>query len=328
MEDESPDARGSPPDAPPGGEGRSGPMPTLPARHRVKDFLWRVGSRAAEDNIFFMAGAITFNLLVAVVPLVLLVVGLAGYALENLPGDPMDVVLPYVLEILPAVGGEVDLVRTVTDAVDSVVAGRAGLSLVGAVVFVWISARLVWTLRVVLREVFDVAEDRGLFRGILFDIQIVVIATGLVLVNFGITLVLTAVGNYGVSVLGIEQWDLTWARRTLGMLVSFASIWVLFLLIYRYLLVRRIPWRTAIVAATFTGVLHEVMKAGFSMYATQLADFTSTFGNLATLAVLFVWIYYESLVFILGGVVAQVYTMNRVRRVRVRERFEPAEAES
>ena len=297
-------------------------MPRLPARHRVMDFLWRVVSRAEEDNIFFMAGAITFNLLIVVVPLVFLVVGLAGYVVEALPGDPVEVVLPYVLEILPQVGGEVNLVRTVTNAVNSLVEDRAGLSLVGAGVFIWISTRLVGTLRTVLREVFDVGHDRGIVQG-----KIVVIGTGLILVNFGVTVVLTAVGNFGVSMLGLERLDLTWARRTLGVMLSFASIWVLFLLIYRYLLVRRIPWRTALVAATFTGVIHEVMKAAFSWYATGLADFRSAFGNLATLAVLFVWIYYESLVFILGGEVAQVYTMNRVRRVRVRERFEAAEAD-
>lgn len=309
------------------GPGSVPEMPPLPARHRVKDFVWRVVSRAEEDNIFFMAGAITFNLLIVVVPLVLLVVGLAGYVVEALPGDPVEVVLPYVLEILPQVGGEVDLIRTVTNAVNSLVADRAGLSLVGAVVFIWISTRLVGTLRTVLREVFDVGQDRGIVRGKVFDAQIVVIGTGLILVNFGVTLVLTAVGNFGVSMLGLESFDLTWARRTVGLVLSFASIWVLFLLIYRYLLVRRIPWRTALVAATFTGLIHEVMKAGFSWYATGLADFRSAFGNLATLAVLFVWIYYESLVFILGGEVAQVYTMNRVRRVRVRERFEAAEAD-
>lgn len=302
-------------------------MPHLPARHWAKDFLWRVVSRAEEDNIFFMAGAITFNLLIVVVPLVLLVVGLAGYVVEALPGDPVEVVLPYVLEILPQVGGEVDLIRTVTNAVNALVEDRAGLSLVGAVIFIWISTRLVGTLRTVLREVFDVGHDRGIIRGKIFDAQIVVIGTGLILVNFGVTVVLTAVGNFGVSMLGLERLDLTGARRALGLGLSFASIWVLFLLIYRYLLVRRIPWRTALVAATFTGVIHEVMKAAFSWYATGLADFRSAFGNLATLAVLFVWIYYESLVFILGGEVAQVYTMNRVRRVRVRERFEAAEAD-
>ena len=55
----------------------------------------------------------------------------------------------------------------------------------------------------------------------------------------------------------------------------------------------------------------------FSWYATEVANYGSTFGNLATVAVLFFWIYYESLVFILGGEVAQVYTMRRASRLGV-----------
>ena len=42
-------------------------------------------------------------------------------------------------------------------------------------------------------------------------------------------------------------------------------------------------------------------------------------GNLVTLAVLFFWIYYEALGFILGGEVAQVWTMRRARRVQIRD---------
>jgi membrane protein len=100
--------------------------------------------------------------------------------------------------------------------------------------------------------------------------------------------------------------------------VALASIWALFLVVYRYLPVRRIPWRTAIVAATFAALAHESLKYGFSWYATEVADYTSTWGNLATVAVLFFWIYYESVVFILGGEVAQVYTMRKARKVQVR----------
>ena len=41
-------------------------LPPEPGRaRRLRDFLLRVASKADEDNIFFMAGAITFNLLVA-----------------------------------------------------------------------------------------------------------------------------------------------------------------------------------------------------------------------------------------------------------------------
>ena len=75
--------------------------------------------------------------------------------------------------------------------------------------------------------------------------------------------------------------------------------------------------RTAFVAATFTAISHESLKFGFSWYATELANYSSTLGNLATVAVLFFWIYYEALVFILGGEVAQVYTMRKASRVGV-----------
>ena len=70
---------------------------------------------------------------------------------------------------------------------------------------------------------------------------------------------------------------------------------------YRYLPARRIPWNTSFVAATFSAVLHETLKWGSSWYFTEAADFTTTFGNLATVAVLIFWIYYEATVFILGG---------------------------
>ena len=74
---------------------------------------------------------------------------------------------------------------------------------------------------------------------------------------------------------------------------------------------------SAAIAATFTAVSHESLKFGFSWYATEVANYGSTLGNLATVGVLFFWIYYESLVFILGGEVAQVYTMRRASRVGV-----------
>jgi membrane protein len=51
-----------------------------------------------------------------------------------------------------------------------------------------------------------------------------------------------------------------------------------------------------------------MLKFGFSWYVTQVANYDSTLGNLATAALVLLWIYYGALVFILGGEVAQVYT--------------------
>ena len=291
-------------------------LPPDPGRpRRLRDFLLRVVSKADEDNIFFMAGAITFNFLVALVPLILLFIGISGFVLNSRFPDPASVLIPFLLGNLPTVGGEVDLVSRVQGVIDSLVEDRAGVSLAGLLIFVWISTRLVGTLRTALREIFDFSHGRGIIHGKLFDALMVVVGGLLFVFNIGITVGLEAAEEYGISLTGLEGPGLTLFRQATAQLLAFAIIWILFLLVYRYFPPRKIPWRTALTAATFTGVLFEVSKYLFSWYVTNAASFSSVFGGLTGAAILFFWIYYGAVVFILGGEVAQVYTMSRTRRL-------------
>jgi membrane protein len=270
------------------------------------------------DDIFFMAGAVAFNLVGATVPLLLLGVGISGYLLSAQVADPVGATVALVVENLPQGGGGADPSGFVRTIVAEVLGQRSGFTFFGALFFVWLATRLVGSLRIALREIFDIGQDRGILLGKLFDIQVVVIGVLLLTLNLGVTVAFEAAMDLGVGVLGLGGAALGVVDRIIGYTVALASIWALFLVVYRYLPVRRIPWRTAIVAATFAALAHESLKYGFSWYATEVADYTSTWGNLATVAVLFFWIYYESVVFILGGEVAQVYTMRKARNVQVR----------
>jgi membrane protein len=205
-----------------------------------------------------------------------------------------------------------DLVRAV---VTGVLEQRTGFTLFGALLFAWFATRLVGTLRVALREIFDIGRDRGILMGKLFDLMVVVLGALLLALNLGITIRLGAALTMGAGALGVGGSAVGFAQRMFGHGLALLSIWFLFLVLYRYLPNRRIPWRTAVVAATFAGVFHEALKVGFSWYATQVADYTSTWGNLATVGILFFWIYYEAVVFILGGEVAQVYTLRKANAV-------------
>ncbi len=291
---------------PPPGPGRA---------RRWRAFLLRVVSKADEDNIFFMAGAITFNFLVALVPLILLFIGISGFVLNSRFPDPASVLIPFLLGNLPTVGGEVDLVSRVQGVIDSLVADRAGVSLVGLLIFVWISTRLVGTLRTALREIFAFSHGRGIIRGKLFDALMVVVGGLLFVLNIGITVGLKTAEEYGISLAGLEGPGLTLFRQTTAQLLAFGIIRILFLLVYRYFPPRRIPWRTALTAATFTGVLFEMTKYLFSWYVTNAANFSTVYGGLTSAAIRFFWIYYGAVVIILGGEVAQVHTMSRTRRL-------------
>ena len=183
------------------------------------------------------------------------------------------------------------------------------------------ATRLAASLRVGLRETFDIGAKRNPVHGKLFDLAAVIVGFVLLTLNLGATVMITATVEYGVSILGIQGQALTLTERFVGYAVSFLSIWTLLFLLYRYVPYRRISVRTAVSAATFAAIAHESLKFGFSWYLTEVANYRTTLGNLATVAVLFFWIYYESLVFILGGEVAQVANMRKASRVGV-EMFE------
>ena len=265
-----------------------------------------------------MAGAISYNLVMAVVPLFLLVVGLWGYVLRARYGDPSEVIARLLENYIPAVGGDIDLMAELTSAINGLVAGRAGYSLVGSLLFIWLATRLVSTLRTALREVFDISEDRGILKGKIFDVQFVVIGGVLLLLNVVITVVLQSLGGWGAELIGIPEDFLGTTQKWFAGFLAFMSAWALFALVYRYVPARRrIKWKTALLAATVMGLTYELMMRGFGWYASEVANYRSTYGNLTTLVVLFFWIYYASVVFIVSGEIAQVYTMRKARKVQI-----------
>jgi membrane protein len=275
-------------------------------------------ARLEKSDLFFMAGAITFNILVAMVPLLILVVGIAGYVVSARYADPVTELLQALMAYLPAVEGEIELIRTVGGFVEEVVRERTGLSLVGAGLLLWISTRLVASLRVVLRNIFSPEHDRGIIQGKLFDFQVVLLGGLLLILNMGATVVLQTAQRAGVIFLGMAGGAAELTQFLAGQFLAFVTAWLLFYLIYRFVPPRRIKRRVAAVGATFTALFHELMKAGFAWYVTSLADFTNAYGSLAVFAILFFWIYYSSVVFIVGGVVARSYEVRREVRMKRR----------
>jgi membrane protein len=276
------------------------------------DFSRRVYQKAGDDDIFFLAGGIAFNVLVAALPFLLLLIAVFGYVLKTAVDDPEQTAVNYVLSILPPSQRIVALTRAL---VRQVVAGRTQFGIAGLVLFIWTSTRLFGSLRSVLKHIFDLPEERGIVQGKIFDLGMVMVAGTLFLLNTGITVMVEAAQSYGVEWLGLagrHEWEVL--QRAFARLLAFGFILLMFVLIYRFLPLRRTPWRIAIVAATFTALVWEMLKGIFAWYVAVAADYRTTYGTLATLVLLFLWIYYSAIVFVLGGEVAQVYDLRRRRR--------------
>lgn len=278
----------------------------------ARDFAGRVYRKAGQDDVFFLAGGIAFNIVIAAVPFLLLLITIFGYALRTQVADPQQAAIEYVFTILPP---SPSLERWVREQIGVLMQDLPGFGLLGFVLLVWISTRLIGSLRSALRDVFDVQEDRGIVQGKIFDAKMVVVAGTLFIANTFITVLLEAVQTYGIEFLGIGQGGAVRSLQVLvAQLLAYAFIFLMFLLIYRFLPARRIPWRIAFASALFTSITFELLKSGFAWYVAYVANYRTTYGYFASLVVLMFWIYYSAVVFVLGGEVGQIYETNRIRR--------------
>lgn len=276
------------------------------------DFAGRVYAKAGTDDIFFLAGGIAFNFLLAAIPFLLLLISIFGFVLQATVADPQAAVVEYILDILPASPRVIDFTR---EAVAQIIGERARFGVLGLLLLIWVSTRSIGSLRSALRSVFDIREDRGVIAGKIFDAKMVVVAGTLLLANTTITVALEAVQTYGIQLLGLtDRGEVRVLQAIYAQILAYAFIFLMFVLIYRFLPARRIPWRIAIAAATFTSVAFELLKSVFAWYVANIANYNSAYGTLATGILLVLWIYYSAVVFVLGGEVGQVYELHRIRR--------------
>ena len=284
----------------------------------ARAFVSLVYEKAADDNVFFLASGMTFGILVAAVPFLLLLLTAAGLILTPQFETPQSEVIEWFWRIVPVGGASV---QGELEGLLEQVADRAGsFGLLGGLAFVWFSTRLFGALRTVMVNVFDLRDEPGVVKGKVMDVGMVLLSTVLLCLNIVLTSFLTALGSEGLRVVGLEA---GFFERALGFMVAFVFIYVMFLLIYKFVSLNRIRWRTAGLAALVASVTFEVLKTGFGWYVANFADYSSIYFGIATLVVVVISVYYGSTLFVLGGEVAQVYELRRMLREQ-REIFEGA----
>ena len=282
--------------------------------HRsVTGITRRTFEAAFEDNIPFLASALSFDLLLTIIPFVALLLATLGYLVQHQVTTQQVDLHELLARLVPAtVGGGTDAAfEQVERALASVVRQRVRLTAVGLPLFLWFSTRLFGGLRAALNEVFDTDERRSWPTAKLLDLAMV-LGTGTLLV-LG-TLVATWEARSAGSV--SRSFALDWLWRFGLETTSFGLGVLLFFVIFKFLPSRRIVWRTALVAAVFCALGFEVARRLYALYVTRFAtlDRVASDANIVALFLFLLWVYYTAYLFLLGGEVAETYDLVRMRR--------------
>jgi membrane protein len=281
----------------------------------------RVWDNSGEDNVLFLAGGITFNIMLAAVPFVLLVAWASTYVFGwfhsgvNAPEAVLDAIDRFLPINQRSTEGDIHSV------LKALFNARGKIGIIGAIGFVWFSTRLFGSLRTVLASIFDIESERGIIEGKIFDTKITALASILFVLSMAVTAYISIMSNRGLTELvarGLRENVMSDLEYWIGRSLAFAILVLMFFALYKFLPIRRVRSSTAWVASLFTGFMFELAREVFSYYVDAFNPgslYTGT-GTLISIVVVVVWFYYAALIFILGGEVGQVYELRRTRKLQ------------
>lgn len=300
--------------------------PTASGAARLRDAVWdyarRIWTKGGEDDLFFLAGGVAYNILLAGVPFFLLLIAGIGYVLNKNATDSTSDVVEFLGRLLP-VGS--DNGRSFIDPIlRDVVRTRGRVGILSAAAFVWFSTRLFGTLRSVLQRVFSLGQGRGIVVGKLYDVWYTLLSSVLFVSYLVLSAYMAIMGERGTAIMrdmGMNAVVMGRVEYALGRALAFGVVVLIFYGIFKFIPAGRVPWQQAMVAALTTGVLFEIARNLFVLVVRQFNPASLYTGTLGALVIIVFWVYYSALLFVIGGEVAHVYGLRR-RAANRRESLE------
>jgi membrane protein len=255
--------------------------------------LRRVKAEVKDDNVTLLAAGVAFYAMLAIFPAIIAVVTVYGMV-----ADPAQVESQFgeLAKSLPS--GADQLLTTQLKSVTS--AGRQSLSIglaISLLAVLWSASGGVQGLVKGLNLVYDEKESRGFFklRGLsllltLGAIVVAVVAIALIAV-FPAVVDDLGLGRTGELAASIARWVV------LALLVLCALA-----VIYRYAPDRASPrWRWVSWGAVVALVLWLLGSIGFSWYVDNFGKYNQTYGALAAVIILLLWLFLSAFVVLLGA---------------------------
>lgn len=255
--------------------------------------LRRVMAEVKEDNVALLAAGVAFYAMLAIFPAIIAVVTVYGMV-----ADPNQVE-SQVGEFAQSLPSGAD--QLLTEQLKNVTsAGRQSLSIglaVSLLAVLWSASGGVQGLVKGLNVVYDERESRGFFklRGLSLLLTLGAIVVAVVALAL-ITVFPAVIDNLGLGQAGELAASIArWVVLALLVLVAVAVV-------YRFAPDRASPrWRWVSWGAVVALVLWLLGSVGFSWYVDNFGKYNQTYGALAAVIILLLWLYLSAFAVLLGA---------------------------
>jgi len=260
-------------------------------KQNALQFLEQLLHRMEKDDVSAVGAQMSYYLILAFFPFLIFLVAIVTHTAVT-----SEQILMNLSRVLAT-----DTYELVRDFMNDSLRARSSTGLsVGMIGTLWAASLGVTALINGLNKAYDQNERRPywLVRAIAF---VFTLALGLVIVvSFTLLVFGEAIGTQLFKLLGYpENFTRMWTFVKFG--VPLLIIFVVFSAIYQIVPNRRQSIRDVIPGAAFATVGWIITSILFAFYVNNFGNYTKVYGSIGGIIVLLIWIYFSSMIIMVGG---------------------------
>ena len=273
--------------------GRNAETPTEISAKGWKDIALRVKAELASDHVGLIAAGVAFYALMAIFPAITALMALGGLVLE-----PAEVTaqLESLAEMMPKEAAQIILDQAVAVA-GSEEAGLGLAFIIGLALAIYSASKGMGSLMEGLNVAYDEEETRGFIARTLWTLALTVfLIVGLILGLLAALAVPAILGFIALpdwleTLLALLRW-IVLALMTVGGLA----------VLYRYGPSRdNAEWKWLSPGAIAASVIWIAASVGFSIYVSNFGSYNESFGSMAGVIILLMWLWISAFIVLLGA---------------------------
>jgi membrane protein len=277
-------------------------------------YLKELFGRFNGDHCPAWAAALSFFAILSFFPVLICGIALLGFLIRD-PNAAADQVQRFVANLLPGAGAgstantiiqQANIRERAADLMK--ISGWA--SLVGILSLFWTASRIFVNAATPMNAAFEVKESRGFVKMQLYAIGMLFGVGALFLLSF-----LPTSGPHLLRAIpflsGLPDPSPAWLDIVFVLLgVTINAL--MYTVIYKFLPSPSagINWKEAAFAGSIVAVLWEAAKQGFAFYLRNFGEkgYDKVYGSLGGIIILVLWVYYSSMILLLGAEIAKLYS--------------------
>ncbi len=279
---------------------------------RFKDSLWYylsgIVKRVDGNHDFLMAGGLTFSIFICIIPFVLIIFAISSILLENPSvGQAVD---SLILRVIPYENQADYAKQFVLRIAEELKGGKNLAGVIGILGLLFASSRLFSSMRTILNSVFRVNLNGSILRGLagkLKDFGMVILVLLYFLVSTTVLPALEIFEQFAEKTSYLQGFGFGFLADFLLGSVVFIIIFVAFFIMYCLVPQAKLPFKAVIVSSLSATILWKLAQYFFGLYITNVVSLKQVYGAYVLVVVIAFWIYYTSMVFIVGAEIGQLY---------------------